>query len=134
MRKAGSVLVVAFLLATATVFAQTSSQTTAPAGKAGAATMTVDCQQMAQDHQKMMDEMKAMDARLDTLVQQMNSATGPAKVDATAAVVNEMVTQRKTMREGMEGMQSKMMVHMMEHIQAGGTDSLKKCPMMQDMK
>jgi flagellar basal body L-ring protein FlgH len=104
------------------------------AAKPGAsAKMTMDCQQMMQAHQKMMDDMKAMDARLDTLVQQMNSATGQAKVDATAAVVSELVTQRKTMFDRMEGMHGEMMRHMMEHMQAGGADAMMKCPMMQMM-
>lgn len=134
MGKPGSVLLVTLFLATATLVAQTSQPATPQGAKAPAGKMTMDCQQMAQDHQKMMDDMKAMDARLDTLVQQMNSATGPAKVDATAAVVNEMVTQRKSMRESMAGMQGKMMVHMMEHMHAGGADALMKCPVMQHMK
>jgi hypothetical protein len=95
--------------------------------------MTMDCQQMMEAHQKVMQDVQAMDARLDTLVQQMNSASGQAKVDATAAVVSEMVTQRKTMREGMEKMMGQMMRHMAEHMQAG-PDSLMNCPMMQHTK
>ena len=94
---------------------------------------TGDCQSMMAEHQKMMDEMKAMDARLDTLVQTMNSATGPAKVDATAAVVAELVSQRGTMRERMSGMQAGMMHHMMEHMQAGGAPGMTQCPMMKQM-
>jgi hypothetical protein len=43
----------------------------------------------------MMEEMKAMDARLDGLVQKMDTAQGEAKVDATAAAVSELVQQRK---------------------------------------
>ena len=95
--------------------------------------MTMDCQSMMAMHQKMMEEMKTMDARLDSLVQTMNSATGPAKVDATAAVVSELVSQRKTMRERMEGMQTGMMQHMMEHMQAGGSQGMMQCPMMKNM-
>jgi hypothetical protein len=95
--------------------------------------MTTDCQSMMAQHQKMMEEMTAMDARLDTLVQTMNGATGPAKVDATAAVVAELVSQRKTMREQMRGMQGGMMQHMMEHMQAGGTQGMMECPMMKNM-
>lgn len=103
-----------------------------PAAKGQAGQMTMSCQQMMQGHQKMMEQMKAMDGRLDTLVQQMNSASGQAKVDATAAVVNELVSQRKTMREGMEGMQGRMMQHMAEHMQAGGK-GMTACPMMGQM-
>ena len=94
------------------------------------AKMTMGCQQMMQAHQRMMEDMKATDARLDTLVQQMNSATGQAKVDATAAVVSELVTQRTTMFDRMEGMHGEMMQHMMEHTQAGAADAMMKCPMM----
>ncbi len=97
------------------------------------AKMTMSCEQMMHARQQMMEDMKAMDARLDTLVQQMNSATGQAKVDATAAVVSELVTQRKTTFDRMEGMHGEMMQHMMEHMQAGGADAMMKCPMMQTM-
>jgi len=40
---------------------------------------------------------KQMDARLDRLVEQMNRATGAAKVDAMAAVISELVSQREQM-------------------------------------
>lgn len=43
--------------------------------------------------------------RLDELVAKMNTASGMEKMTATAAVVTEMVTQRRTMREGMMKMQ-----------------------------
>jgi hypothetical protein len=92
--------------------------------------MTMDCQAMMASRQKMMEDMKAMDARLDGLVQTMNSATGQAKVDATAAVVSELVTQRKTMRDGMAKGQAAMMQHMMEHMQMGGEKGAMTCPMM----
>jgi len=44
------------------------------------------------------------DARLDSLVRAMNAATGSRKVDAMAAVINELVDERRTMREHMRGM------------------------------
>jgi hypothetical protein len=87
------------------------------------------CQEMMAQHQKMMDEMKAMDARLDGLVQTMNTAQGQAKVDATAAVVTELVQQRKTMHERMMTMHHGMMGHMMGHM-AEGKESMAACPMM----
>jgi hypothetical protein len=52
--------------------------------------------------------------------------------DATAAVVNEMVTQRRMMRDGMMKRQHEMMAHMMRHMQAG-KDSMAMCPMMKQM-
>jgi len=84
------------------------------------------------DQEKMTTEMKAADQRLDSLVGKMNLASGTEKADATAAVVNEMVTQRGTMRDGMMKMQHGMMGHMMEHMQAG-KDSMAMCPMMKPM-
>jgi LmbE family N-acetylglucosaminyl deacetylase len=53
--------------------------------------------------QPMMDMMAARmmdsaDARLDRLVGTMNQATGNRKVEAMAAVINEMVAHRRAMR------------------------------------
>ena len=56
------------------------------------------------DRVMMKKMMEASDARLDQLVQAMNGATGQKKVDAMAAVINEMVAQRKTMRGHMRHM------------------------------
>ena len=94
--------------------------------------MAAKCQAMMADHEKMMAAMKAADQRLDDLVATMNAASGAEKADATAAVVNEMVTQRRTMRDGMMKVQQGMMAHMMEHMQAG-KDSMSMCPMMKQM-
>ena len=96
------------------------------------ADMTAKCQAMMADHEKMMTEMKAADTRLDDLVAKMNAAAGAEKAGATAAVVNEMVTQRRTMRDGLMTMQHGAMGHMMEHTQAG-KDSMAMCPMMKQM-
>ena len=51
-----------------------------------------------------MAEMQAMDKKLDELVQRMQSATGPAKVDAIAEVVTALVAQHKDMHSRMSGM------------------------------
>ena len=91
--------------------------------------MAAKDQAMMADREKMMSAMKAADQRLDELVAKMNTASGMEKTAATAAVVTEMVTQRRTMREGMMTMQDGMMSHMMEHMQAG-TGSMAMCPMM----
>jgi hypothetical protein len=53
----------------------------------------------------------AADARLDSLVQTMNRASGAGKVDAMAAVINQLLAERKIMREHMRHM---MMKHGME--------------------
>jgi outer membrane protein TolC len=54
-------------------------------------------------------ERKAMDASLDLKVAAMNAAKGRAKIDATAAVINEMVSQQKQMMAKMMGMHEQMM-------------------------
>jgi hypothetical protein len=95
--------------------------------------MDAKCQAMMAEHEKMMADTSAADARLDGLVATMNAATGQPKADATAAVVSEMVAQRKAMRDGMMTMQADMMSHMMEHMQQG-KDSMAMCPMMKMMK
>ncbi|MBI4471350.1 MAG: hypothetical protein HY646_01700 [Acidobacteria bacterium] len=54
------------------------------------------CQQMMARHQHMKAEMKAMNEKLGALVKEMNQAKGNRKIDAMAAVINEMVEQRQT--------------------------------------
>jgi hypothetical protein len=94
--------------------------------------MEAKCQAMMAEREKMMTAMKAADQRLDDLVAKMNTASGKEKMAATAAVVNEMVTERRTMRDVMMKMQEGMMSHMMEHMQAGAA-SMAMCPMMKQM-
>jgi hypothetical protein len=103
-----------------------TEQATPPSG------MAAKCQAMMAGHDKIMAEMKAADVRLDGLVASMNAAKGQPKVDATAALVTELVAQRKTMHDGMMKMQPAMMAHMMDHMQ-GGKDSMAMCPMMKSM-
>jgi hypothetical protein len=86
---------------------------------------------MMAERDTMMADMKAADQRLDGLVLTMNAASGMEKVTATAAVVSEIVAQRKTMRDGMMKMQEDMMGHMMEHMQAG-PGAMTMCPMMKE--
>jgi len=101
--------------------------------KSGQPGMTTSCQEMAQQHQKMMSDMKQMDSQLQAKVSAMNSATGDKKIQAIADAVNELATQRHQMFARMEGMQSGMMTHMSEHMQSGGAKSMANCPMMQGM-
>jgi hypothetical protein len=89
--------------------------------------MMEECKAMMAKRQAMHEQAAAMDAKLDTLVTAMDQTSGEAKVDATAAVVSELVAQRKVMRESMEAMHPMMMEHMMKHMQAG---SMAGCPMM----
>jgi hypothetical protein len=57
--------------------------------------MSAQCQAMMVQHEQMMAEMKAADQRVDALVAKMTSASGQAKVDATAAVVSELVALQR---------------------------------------
>lgn len=61
------------------------------------------CQQMQGMHEQMTAEMKAMDARLDEKLTAMNAAKGDAKIDAMAAVITELASQRKAMQQMMAG-------------------------------
>jgi len=94
--------------------------------------MEAKCHAMMAERETMMTAMKAADQRLDDLVVRMNTASGMEKTAATANVVTEMVTQRRTMRDGMMKMQEGMTSHMMEHMQAGAA-SMAMCPMMKQM-
>ena len=50
-----------------------------------------------------MQAMEERQQKLDGLVDAMNAARGAEKVDAIAAVVNELVSQHTAMHEGMRG-------------------------------
>lgn len=96
--------------------------------------MKHDCAAMMQQHEAMQKHMAEMDAKLQTLVDEMNKAKGSAKADKTAAVVTELVAQRAMMRKEMMEMHPKMMEHMKEHMQSGMMkgmgDAMAACPMM----
>jgi hypothetical protein len=91
--------------------------------------MAAGCEAMMAGRQKMMADMKAADQRLNELVARMDQASGQAKVDAVAAVVQEMVTQRQAMRDRMMQMHQQGMRHMGEHMESGAK-SMAMCPMM----
>ena len=88
-RFAAALAVSAFLLASA-ASAQQGADTTPPHTRMGAMDMP------------MMHD--SADARLDSLVAAMNAAKGDRKVKAMAEVINELVAQRKLMREHMRTM------------------------------
>ena len=102
-----------------------------PADKAAA---MPDCAAMMQQHDAMQKHMAEMNAKLQTLVDDMNKAKGAAKSDKMAAVINELVAQRTMMQQQMMDMHPKMMEHMMEHMKSGMmkgmADSMGSCPMM----
>ena len=98
------------------------------------ADMKAECEAMMAKKQEMQDKLKAMDATLDKLVAEMNAAKGSKEVDALekpmAAVINELVVQRKALRSMMMEMQPAMMAHMIHHIHMHGTKGAMECPMM----
>ena len=98
------------------------------------AMMPMDCKDMMQGQEAMQAKMKAMDEQLDKLVADMNAARGSKKVDKMAVVIDELVAQRKQMRDAMQTMMPMMMQHMMQHMQSGMMkgmmDSMSSCPMM----
>ncbi|MGH9366519.1 MAG: hypothetical protein ACRD3M_02455 [Thermoanaerobaculia bacterium] len=143
LRKLVSPFMFSFLAAVAPTQAQ---QPTPPApgggrmeekAKPGMMTEGMMDESMMARHKEMMAKMEAMDSRLDDLVKKMNAAKGSKKVDAIAAVVNELVLQRKEMRRQMMAMQPEMMRHMMQHMHMGMMkgmmESLSQCPMMTEM-
>ncbi len=98
--------------------------------ESGEAPMPECCQEMMARHQKMQEKMKAKDAELGRLLEGMRAATGDAKVTATAAVVEELVAQHRSMHSMMMERQPMMMGGM-------GKDGAKadcSCPKMQEMK
>jgi hypothetical protein len=107
LRTAGATLVAATVISAAPAWAGATEQapgdavnnatpavasSTTDSGSAGMRPM----QGMA-----MMEQWKQMDARLDALVDTMHRATGSAKVDAMAAVITELVSQREEMHQMM---------------------------------
>jgi Skp family chaperone for outer membrane proteins len=96
--------------------------------------MKTECQAMMAKKQEMQDKLQAMDATLDKLVAEMNAAKGSKEVDALekpmAAVLNELVVQRKALRSTMMEMQPAMMAHMIHHMHMHGTKGAMECPMM----
>ena len=81
--------------------------------------------QMMAMHNQMMADMKAMDASLDQKVAAMNAAKGRDKVDAMAAVINEMAAQHKQMMAKMMAMHEPMMMKGMKGMDDKSTDAHK---------
>ena len=107
---------------------QQRAGTSPPAPESGA----MDCTGMMASHAPTMADMKAMDALLDQKLAAMKEASGDARIEAMAAVINELVSQRRATRDQMPGAQC----DMARHSGAAGSpqqDSMSECPMMKDM-
>jgi hypothetical protein len=107
------------------------SQMEHPAGMADPTMMEEGMMAM---HQDMHAKMGSMGSKLTDLVSEMEAASGEDKTEALAAVVSELVAQRRAMHEMMAQMQPRMMNHMMEHMASGMMQgmmqSMTECPMM----
>jgi len=131
----------AALCATIALSQQNQPKTAKPPGGARRATLggprVGHCGQMMAMRDQMMSDMQGMDASLDQKLAAMNAAKGAARVDAAAAVINEMVLQRKQMTVNMRSMQDQMIAHIGGHVaQSGSTamrQSMARCPLMKGM-
>ncbi len=96
--------------------------------------MKAECESMMAKKQEMQDKMLAMDATLDKLVAEMNAAKASKDVGALerpmAAVLNELVAQRKASRSMMMEMHHGTMAHMDHHMHMNGGRGGMDCPMM----
>ncbi len=135
-------------LALAAVFALSQSmtaQTPAPAAKTHHAMkgmhkddMKAECAVMQAKKKEMEEKHQAMDATMDRLLAEMNVAGKTEKMDAMekpmAAVLTELVSQRKAMHAMKAKMEAEMMQHMMRHMHSGdakgGMKAMSDCPMM----
>jgi hypothetical protein len=66
------------------------------------------CQQLMQEHQQFMQKIQERDEDLQNNLQQMNAATGQKKIDAMAALLNDLVSQRLQMHLHMQTMRDQM--------------------------
>ncbi len=99
-----------------------------------AADMKAECEAMMAKKQEMQARLQAMNAELDRLVTDMNAAKGSKEAGAMekpmAAVINELVAQRRAFLSMMMEMQPGMMTHMMHHMHMPGAKGAMECPMM----
>jgi hypothetical protein len=102
------------------------------------ADMKAECQAMMAKKELMQAKHRDMDATLDKLVVEMNAAKDSKEADAMekpmAAVINELVAQRKALGSMMMEMQPAMMAHMMRHMEMPGAKGAMECPMMKSGK
>lgn len=93
---------------------------------------SMDCSQMMANRTAVAVDIKAMDAQLDQKLAAMNGATGEARIDAMAAAINELVSQRKAIWNQISGAQCDM-AHHSSAAASPQQESMGECPMMHDM-
>ncbi len=98
------------------------------------AEMKAAWQAMETKREEMKAKLAAMDATLDKLVAEMNAAKDSKEPDALekpmAAVINELVAQRKASRAMMMEMRSEFMSQMPHHMEMHHTKGMMEHPMM----
>ena len=77
--------------------------------------MMAECKQMESQHEKAISKWHSMESDLNKKVQKMNEATGEAKVQAMAKVIDDLVQQRNEMINHVLKMHEQMVSHM-EHM------------------
>ena len=102
--------IAAFALAAGLFLAPLGAQQTTP--KVPEHTMPMPQAGGTMDHEKMMADMKAADARLEALAQTMTSARGDDKVAAMQALLTELVKNQADMHRHMAMMHDHMMSQM----------------------
>ena len=100
----------------------------------GSAQTSQQCMAMMDAHQNMMAEMERMDAKLQEMVASLKSAKGEERWTVVIAILDELVSQRKAMREKRAQMQSGMMGHMAKGMTGEARKSMMQCPMMKAMQ
>ncbi len=128
----GSSLVLALALA---ICSPVNAQSPEPAqgNSMMKSTMMERCQEMKQQKQKMMEDIRAQDDQLAGELAEMNRAPEDKKMGLMAGVLTHLVEQRTTMNARKAKMDEEMMQHMMQHMQMG-KGAKSQCPMMQGMK
>lgn len=80
--------------------------------------MSECCAAMKKTCSDEMSNQKVSDVRLDRLVMAMNDAPAAGKVEAMAAVINELVKDRAEAREHMVHMRAATSEHALQHVMA----------------
>lgn len=95
-------ILAASLLSAGTLLAQPPEPSAAEEGYDIPSKMAGHMDRMKEWHEKMSKEIKAQDAELDKLVQEIDSSKGEKKLDAMANALKKLIQQRRSMHERME--------------------------------
>jgi hypothetical protein len=102
-----------------------------PADNTGSTTETagpLDCDALMSHHEQMMTSLKSLDDQADTLLQQMKSAQSDrAKLEATMALTETLLTQRKEIRDRTMAMEHETIQFLLA---SKGADLSTSCPKM----